>query len=211
LGDAIITLMTDSIPSPTPNFTLAEGFVLPPLDTEELRIANEVFSTENYTSAPLIDAAAREWVLGCAYPQRPVGYFACRGFVIHTMQQEEHGIAVDTIIAPPPELDKIAFLESCLQLNLPVLPEADFKKRATSLRDVTAALGRTGIPAATGVHIGVDINRPTMSFAALSVPRVYINELSRRQSIDTPDQYGIKTSAALFNYLTSKQLEALRG
>ena len=200
--------------SPTPagpNFPLAEGFTLPALDGEALRIANEVFAIKNYASAPLIGAEDRDRLVGHPYPQRPVGPFACRGFIIHTLQQVEAGIAADTIVAPPPEMNEAEFLARALELTLssPAVPEADFHERATPLRDIVEALGRTGIPAATGFHIGVRLDRPTVSVASLFVPRVYISKFGARQSAENPADYAVKTTAALFGFLTKKQLEAL--
>lgn len=148
-------------------------------------------------------------MFGHAYPQHPVGGFACRGFVIHTVELTDEGIVADGIAAPPPGMDELAFLRLCLGLNSFLRPGPDFNDREPPLYDIVAALGRTGIPAATGVHISVRPNEPEVAVPALILPRVYISEFGSRQSVDSAETYAAHVAAALFHHLTNLQLEAL--
>lgn len=192
---------------PTPNFPLAEGFTLPPLDAEEMTLANEVFSLERYTSAPLVSAAAREQIFGTRTPQGEVGNFVCNGFVIHTLESTEEGTATGAIIAPMPGLTEIEFLDFCLQQNEHAMPEPPFHRPKFDV--IAAALARTGISAATGLHIG-QMQKPPISMSALTIPRVYINELGGAQNQDEPSVYAIKLSSVLFRRLTLLRLQDLR-
>ncbi len=196
-------------PDITPNFPLAEGFVMPStIEPDEMRLVNEVFDLPNYTAAPLLPPRARERVFGESNPQH-VGSYACNGFVIFALTPVGEQFGAGALIAPSPGRTEVQQLERYLKVIHPLMPQ-DESFKYPRLPEIFDVLQETGVPVATGVHTGVRLQGSQVTLNALAVPRAFQNNFEKFRGNLSPDEYAIKLSAHLFGRFGRVHLKHLR-
>lgn len=187
------------------HFTTAEDFVPPPFSATQIDAINQTFNPNHYTAAPLITGDVRERLFGGRSVASISGTYVCGGFAVQTMRPDAHDVASEALVAPPPGQTDFQFLELCVDMLTPALPNRqDFPVRPAEISRSLAALGLT---AAATVYLGIQQENPDIAFCTLIFPRIYLTDFRNLQDPEPAYEFGTKLGAGIFKLLASADLQ----
>lgn len=188
-----------------PSFNTTDDFVVPVASNEDWAAIEEVFRLTHYTSAVLATDRVKREVLGGKTPQGPIGPFAVKAFAMHLVQPIDGGIGVETIISSGRDVAEADFLRSLMLPLTRLLPRGEFPFQIVT---ISRTLAQMGLKVAAGVYIGASTVDKSKEFVAMSIPRIYFDQLRPQGETDRED-FASKLAAMAFLFLSSEYLKSL--